>query len=67
MNVNPDARYCEGIIACGDPEHPPTSLADVLDPSPTMASVVDSVISNFGKVFDFEMVITETIPSDWTD
>ncbi|MBE7433396.1 MAG: lipoyl(octanoyl) transferase [Anaerolineales bacterium] len=38
LNVNPDMDYWNGIIPCGLPE-PVVSLADLLDPVPTMEDV----------------------------
>lgn len=51
LNVNPDMRYWEGIIGCGLKDHPVASLADLLDPIPTMEQVIDSVVLSFGEVF----------------
>jgi lipoyl(octanoyl) transferase len=48
LNVNPDMEYFDGIIACGLSE-PVTSLADLLDPVPTMERVKAEVAAAFQK------------------
>jgi len=50
LNVNPDMEYWEGIIACGLSE-PVTSLAEILDPNPSMAQVHRAVVSAFSEAF----------------
>lgn len=56
LNVNPDMRDWEGIIACGLPDHAPIALADLLTVEPAMDGVMDAVVAAFGTVFDREMV-----------
>ena len=56
LNVDPDMSYWDGIIGCGLRDHAVVSLADLLDPPPTMAAVMDAVVESFGKVFAREMV-----------
>lgn len=51
LNVNPNMEYWNGIIACGLPE-PVVSLADLLDPVPSMEDVKAKVIASFKSVFD---------------
>ncbi|MCL4273730.1 MAG: lipoyl(octanoyl) transferase [Anaerolineales bacterium] len=51
LNVNPNMEYWNGIIACGLPE-PVVSLADLLDPIPSMDDVKAKVIASFKSVFD---------------
>jgi lipoate-protein ligase B len=46
--------YFDGIRPCGLSE-PVVSLAELLDPVPTMGDVKQAVISAFGDIFDFEM------------
>jgi len=53
LNVNPDMSYWDGIIACGLADYPVASLADLLDPVPTMGKVKQEVISAFGEVFGY--------------
>jgi len=59
LNVNPDMSYWDGIIGCGLKDNPMTSLAEVLQPVPTMQQVSEAVIEAFGEIFEFEMVIAE--------
>jgi len=56
LNVAPDMAYWEGIIGCGLPDHPVTSLARLIDPSPPMEQVIQAVIRAFEYVFDYQMV-----------
>ncbi len=51
LNVNPNMEYWNGIIACGLPE-PVVSLADLLDPVPSIADVKEQVMASFRNVFD---------------
>ncbi|MBN8656094.1 MAG: lipoyl(octanoyl) transferase [Anaerolineae bacterium] len=51
LNVNPNMEYWQGIIPCGLPE-PVVSLADLLDPVPTMTEVKQVVSSVFCTVFE---------------
>lgn len=51
LNVNPDMEYWQGIIPCGLPE-PVVSLADLLDPVPSMSEVKQVVSSVFCTVFE---------------
>ena len=60
LNVNPDRQYWEGIVACGDAEHPAIALVDLLDPPPSMEQVISSIIGAFGNVFNFHMQVTPT-------
>lgn len=50
LNVNPDMNYWEGIIPCGLPE-PVTSLAELLNPIPTMEQVKAKVSETFCTTF----------------
>jgi lipoyl(octanoyl) transferase len=51
LNVNPNMEYWDGIIACGLSE-PVVSLADLIDPVPTMAYIKQEVINAFREVFE---------------
>jgi len=51
LNVNPDMSYWEGIIACGLPNEPVVSLAELLSPSPSMDKVKGELIPSFEEVF----------------
>ncbi len=55
INLNPDMSYWEGIIGCGLVGYPVTSLAECLDPAPTMSVLMDRVASAFGKVYDYQI------------
>jgi lipoate-protein ligase B len=55
LNVDPDMRYWDGIVACGL-DAPTTCLAELRDPPPGMAQTTQAVLDAFGEVFDFEMV-----------
>jgi lipoyl(octanoyl) transferase len=55
LNVNPDMSYWKGIAACGLKEYPLTSLAELLDPLPSMEGVIQAVVASFGDVFGYEM------------
>lgn len=50
LNVNPDMEYWNGIIPCGLPE-PVVSLADLLDPVPSMEDVKARVKDSFRAIF----------------
>ena len=50
LNVNPDMEYWDGIIPCGLPE-PVVSLADLLDPVPSMQDVKEKVKNSFIQIF----------------
>lgn len=56
LNVAPDMQYWEGIVACDLPETPMVSLADLLDPVPGLEQVAESVVTEFGNVFQMTMV-----------
>ncbi len=55
LNVNPDMTYWDGIIGCGIKNSAAVSLADLLDPPPSMDEVTAKVITSFGETFEFEM------------
>jgi lipoyl(octanoyl) transferase len=55
LNVNPRMEYWQGINACGLKDYPATSLAELVDPPPTMEQALQAVTEAFGQVFEFEM------------
>jgi len=55
LNVNPDMEYFDGIIPCGLADHPVVSLADLLEPVPSMDQVKQAVAAAFGEIFQYEM------------
>jgi lipoyl(octanoyl) transferase len=56
LNVDPDMSYWYGIIGCGLRDHAIVSMADLLDPPPSMDAVINAVVESFGKVFEQEMM-----------
>lgn len=50
LNVNPEMDYFEGIIPCGLSE-PVVSLADLLQPAPSLRDVKEEVSSHFLRTF----------------
>ena len=56
LNVAPDMKYWEGIVACDLPETPMVSLANLLDPAPTMEQVTEAIVREFGNLFQLDMV-----------
>lgn len=56
LNVNPDMTYWNGIVGCGLDGYPVASLADTLDPLPSMNKVMDTVSDAFGEIFEYEMI-----------
>ena len=55
LNVNPAMEYWDGIVACGLADYPIVSMADLLDPLPSIQSVKQEVVNSFRTLFDFEM------------
>jgi lipoyl(octanoyl) transferase len=51
LNVNPRMEYFDGIIACGLNE-PVVSLAELLEPAPTMEQVKEVVSRSFRGIFE---------------
>ena len=51
VNVDPDMSYWDGIIACGLPNEPLVSMADLLSPVPSMEDVRRKIVSSFEEVF----------------
>ena len=51
-------RYWEGIVACDLPETPMVSLANLLEPTPTMEQVSEAIVTEFGNAFHLTMVET---------
>ncbi|HEX7976580.1 MAG TPA: lipoyl(octanoyl) transferase LipB [Anaerolineales bacterium] len=56
LNVAPDMNYWNGIIGCGLKDHAVASLAELLDPVPSMEQVMDRVVEAFGRGFEYEMI-----------
>jgi lipoate-protein ligase B len=51
LNVNPSMEYFDGIIACGLNE-PVVSLAELLEPAPTIEQVKEVVSRSFRGIFE---------------
>jgi len=62
LNVNPDMFYWEGIIGCGLNGYPVTSLAEWINPVPSMEQVIQSVSAAFGEEFNYEIIFQESAP-----
>jgi lipoyl(octanoyl) transferase len=60
LNVNPDMGYWQGIVGCGLKDYAVTSLAQLMDPAPTMEQVMQAVIPAFGEVFGYRMVLKQS-------
>jgi lipoyl(octanoyl) transferase len=57
LNANPDMSYWEGIIGCGLNGYPETSLAKIMGNPPGMESLMEAVITAFGREFEYSMEI----------
>lgn len=55
LNVSPEMRYWEGIVACGMQDARPISLADLLDPLPSMRAIKHQIVESYGHVFELSM------------
>ncbi len=62
LNVDPDMSYWDGVVGCGLKDYPVASLADLLDPIPSLTRVMDSVVQAFSQVFGYRMVEAAFIP-----
>jgi lipoate-protein ligase B len=56
LNLDPDMEYWQGIIGCGLKDYPITSLAELLQPVPSIEDVMKQVIAAFGDTFQYKMV-----------
>jgi lipoyl(octanoyl) transferase len=56
LNVAPDMSFWNGIVACGLAGFPSISLAQIIDPVPSIQTIEDAVIETFHQVFGYEMV-----------
>lgn len=55
LNVDPDMAYWDGIIACGLDGVQMLSMADLMDPVPSMQGVADVLAESFAEVFQFDV------------
>lgn len=53
LNINPDMSYWNGIIGCGLKESSVTSLAELIDPVPSVEQFCDLVLHAFQDVFGY--------------
>ena len=59
MNIDPDMSYFAGIISCGLADLPVASLADIMEPVPSMEEVEDRLTAAFAEVFGYQVVAGE--------
>jgi lipoate-protein ligase B len=62
LNVDPDMSFWEGIVACGIADYPAVSLAQLLDPAPSMDETVTAVTAAFLQLFDYQNVKYHSSP-----
>lgn len=55
LNVSPDMSYFDGIIPCGIRDHGVISMADLLIDVPSMETVMEKLLVEFGKVVEREL------------
>lgn len=56
LNVAPDMSFWKGIVACGLADYEAVSIAELIQPSPSMSQVADVVKRAFADLFKYEMV-----------
>ena len=56
LNVNPDMRFWEGIIACDLVDYPQVSLEQLLDPLPSKNSIRERIVDHFLEEFNFKVL-----------
>jgi lipoyl(octanoyl) transferase len=54
LNVAPDMSYWQGIVACGLPDTPAISMADLVATPPAMAAVQQALTHSFARVFGIQ-------------
>lgn len=57
LNVNIDLDYFHGIIPCGIPDKPVTSMQKILCHPVNLSEVSNAIITSFGHIFDRNMQI----------
>jgi lipoate-protein ligase B len=55
LNIDPEMSYWLGIVACGLEGRPATSLAELVQPVPSLAQVSQAVITAFGAQLGYDM------------
>ena len=61
LNVDPDMSYWDGIIGCGLEGYQETSLAELLDSTPSMAAVSEVVGFAFEEIFGYSIEWQKTV------
>ncbi|MBI5930546.1 MAG: lipoyl(octanoyl) transferase LipB [Chloroflexi bacterium] len=56
LNVNTELEYFRGIIPCGIPDKPVTSMADLLGRPIDFEAVMDAVETSFSRVFHYKLL-----------
>jgi lipoate-protein ligase B len=59
LNVDIQDPYFEGIVPCGLEGYGTISMSEVLADVPTIQDVQSTVICEFGRMFDKEMVLSD--------
>jgi lipoyl(octanoyl) transferase len=63
LNVSPDMRYWDGIVACGLAGVPAISMADLLDSPPELAEVARRLIPALGQRLGYQPLLCASSPS----
>ncbi|MCZ7552250.1 MAG: hypothetical protein B6D39_10370 [Anaerolineae bacterium UTCFX2] len=63
LNVDPEMRFWDGIVACGLKGYPAASLAEILDPVPALAQVEEAILAAFAEVFSYRLVEEKLSPA----
>ncbi|MBI5053956.1 MAG: octanoyltransferase, partial [Chloroflexi bacterium] len=61
LNVDPEMRFFDDIIACGLRDYAVISMADLMGDAPPMQSVKDEVARQFGIVFQRQIFFTNSV------
>ena len=64
LNIDIQDSYFEGIVPCGLEGYGTISMSEVLSDVPTIQDVQSTVIREFGRIFDKEMVLSDRLSVD---
>lgn len=64
LNINPQMEYWEGIIPCGIHGCRMTSVAEILKPLPQKAHLIQALLWEFERTFQFSMIEIAHLPFD---